>query len=190
MSPSLAILNHLLSQNPTLRAKLSTRYGRRVGISAPPFLIKGVIGQDGFLTACDDPAEAILHCHLAGLLDHCARHPPNGAYFRLSGDDELAQFIARCFGRIQYSAYEDLAKYLGDLCAHRIERTLEQARGAYQAFYWQLLDHGIDYLHHEKQLLPPKKDVHSFMIGVDMLRDDVERLEKHLQQLEVKYHKK
>jgi ubiquinone biosynthesis protein UbiJ len=130
-----------------------------VRISGPPFTLLRLLGSMDTV---------------AGVL------PPEVS---ISGDLRLVEKLGRLAKRIDIDWEEPLAKLFGDSATHEIGRGMRAAlswvRTASETF---ALDMG-EYLREERRLSPTKLEVEDFSALVDVLRDDVERLEVRIARL-------
>ena len=101
----------------------------------------------------------------------------------VSGDVELMEKLSRLARRAYIDWEEPMARVLGDSLAHELARGVRGfaawARGASQTL---ALDVG-EYLREESRLAPTRIEVEDLADDVDVLRDDVERLEARVGRL-------
>jgi ubiquinone biosynthesis protein UbiJ len=101
----------------------------------------------------------------------------------VSGDLRLVEKLGRLAKRIDIDWEEPLSRLFGDSTTHEIGRGVRAAlswvRMASETF---VLDMG-EYLREEGRLSPTKLEVEDFAAGVDVVRDDVERLEARIARL-------
>lgn len=184
IQPALAFFNHVLNQHPVVRAELAQFAGRRVALSLPPLTLSGVVTDDGCLAySVGEPEATVRVKPVAALLAQAGR-TPSFSDLDLLGDVALAQCFGRLVGRLRWFPVEDLSDWVGDIAAHRIEGWVRRAVGFKGAVAMRTLDSGIEYLRDEAPLMAHKRDVKQFVEAVDILRDDVARLEKRLARLE------
>jgi ubiquinone biosynthesis accessory factor UbiJ len=102
---------------------------------------------------------------------------------KVVGDLNLAQSIKTFFHSIDIDWEEQLSHLTGDIIAHQLfrgARTFTSWQGeAYNNFMLNLRE----YLQDEVRYLPLPEEVEAFGNAVDILRDDVERLEARLERL-------
>lgn len=107
--------------------------------------------------------------------------PPRG--IELNGDAETAQTFSRLLKQADLDWEELLSRYVGDLAAHQIGSL---ARGFMR---WgkdaagRLSQDMAEYLVYESAMLPPRREVKSFLDEVDKLKSDVDRLAARLQRI-------
>jgi ubiquinone biosynthesis protein UbiJ len=101
----------------------------------------------------------------------------------VAGDTEFAATVHQLARQLRWDAEEDLSRVFGDIAAHRMaetgralqrwgERSLENTARSF-AEYWT----------EEQPLIASAHAVKEFVRDVDVLRDDVARLEKRLELL-------
>lgn len=184
---AISVLNHLLDGAPWARQRLDPFAGSTARITAPPFKLHLAVTRGGWL------AEAA-----AAEFDVEIDFPPSAPLAALRGSDELlrqakvcgsaefAEALGLVLRNLRWDAEEDLSRVVGDIGAHRIGTTFRRF------FDWQrkaaqnAAENVVEYLQHEKPALPPRSAVSAFADAVDELRDDVARLEKMVDKLQVK----
>lgn len=180
----IAAFNHLLNQHPAIRADLALYAGRRIGIVLPPLDVQGVITDDGWLAACDGAPEAILRLKHGVALAQVSGRAPDLADVQLEGDSDLAANVGRIVRQLRWDATEDLSRVVGDVAAQRVQGMLRGLLGIKGEIGGRLLGNWLEHLREESPLLARKDSVEQFVLAVDTLRDDSERLEKRLARLE------
>lgn len=185
MNLSIALFNHLLAQQPEVRAGLAALAGRRVALELAPLTFAGVLTEEGWLAESPGEPEARLRVGaLAALLAQVGGKAPDFDALQLEGDRVLAQDFAHLAGRLRWFPVEDLSRLVGDAVAQRAETALRGVLGLKGQIAWRLADNWFEHLREDAPLLARPRDVRCFMSAVDTLRDDSERLEKRLQRLE------
>ena len=105
--------------------------------------------------------------------------PPKG--MRIEGDAETGQVFSRLLKQAPLDWEELLSRQLGDAAAHQIGNAVRGLRRWSRDSASRLGQDLADYLHYETGALPPRHEVEGFLVGVDRLRDDVERLSARVQ---------
>jgi ubiquinone biosynthesis accessory factor UbiJ len=179
---ALAAANHVLAQHPWARARLARFAGQTLLFRCPPFpdlplriLESGVLGEAG-------AAEPALTVTLAPSLLPLLALRDEAALKRvgIEGSAELAETVRSLFAHLSWDVEEDLSKLFGDALARRI------ASGGEALLVWQrdgalrLGENFAEYWKEEQPMLARPADVAAFCRAVDVLRDDVARLEKRL----------
>jgi ubiquinone biosynthesis protein UbiJ len=120
-APFLAALNHLLAQSSWARDRLRPHAGRHVRLNLAPFAATFTVTATGTFASTDEAPEVTLELPLSeafaaagGGLDALMAKP------RISGSADLAEALAFVFRRLRWDAEEDLARFVGDIAAHRL----------------------------------------------------------------------
>ncbi|MBA4709018.1 ubiquinone biosynthesis accessory factor UbiJ [Aquitalea aquatica] len=184
MRIQIAVFNHLLNQQPAVRAELAAHVGRRVGIVLAPLTVRGVITDEGWLAACAGEPEATIRLQHAAALAAVSGRDPALSDVSLEGDTELAAAIGRLIARLRWDAGEDLSRVMGDVAANRLQRVARASLGFKGEIAWRLLENWVEHLREEAPMLASRQAVASYLRAVDSLRDDVARSEKRLARLE------
>lgn len=103
---------------------------------------------------------------------------------QISGDTELGQQLRDILAAMDVDWEEHLSRFTGDVIAHQAGNTARASQRWAQQSSAALLQDAGEYLKYERELLPDRAQVETFMQHVDVLRDDVERLEARVQRLQ------
>jgi ubiquinone biosynthesis protein UbiJ len=119
----LAALDHLLEQAGWARERLRPYAGRHVRLDLAPFALAFAVTGDGTLAA--SPADAAPEVTLALPLAEALAALGSGwdaamTKVRVSGSADLADALAFVFRHLRWDIEEDLAKFTGDIAAHRL----------------------------------------------------------------------
>jgi ubiquinone biosynthesis accessory factor UbiJ len=185
MNVSIALFNHLLAQQPEVRAGLAELAGRRVALVLAPLRFCGVLTEDSWLAESPGEPEATLRiAPLAALTAQLTGRPPGFDSLTQEGDRPLAQALSHRVAALRWLPVEDLSRLVGDVAAHRIEGLVRGVVGVKGQIAWRLADNWFEHLREEAPLLARSNEIRYFITAVDMLRDDAERLEKRLRRIE------
>lgn len=184
MRIQIAVFNHLLNQQPEVRAELAAHAGRRVGVVLAPLTVAGVITDEGWLAACSGEPETTIRLSHAAALAAVSGRDPALRDVSLEGDAELGSAIGRLLARLRWDAGEDLSRLMGDVAATRLQRVARASLGFKGEIAWRLLENWVEHLREEAPMLASRQAVGRFVTAVDGLRDDVARSEKRLARLE------
>ncbi len=185
-TPISAVINHLLSRQPALAAKLAAHAGKIATIDAGIMQLGLRIGADGLLqpAAADDTANVSIRINPADLPQVLADTSRAFAYVNIAGDAEFAKVISEVANGLRWEAEEDLAPLVGDIAAVRMAQAAREAAGTARAGGRKLLENLAEYLLEENPMLLYRSVGDSFAADVSVLRDDVERLAKRIALLE------
>lgn len=103
---------------------------------------------------------------------------------QISGDTELGQQLRDILAAMDIDWEEHLSRFTGDVIAHQAGNAARAAQRWAQQSSSALLQDTGEYLQYERELLPDRAQVETFMQQVDVLRDDVERLEARVRRLQ------
>ena len=178
-------LNHLMQQSPGATELLRGHAGQCVRFDLVLQQRDFRIAEDGSLSATASASpDAILRAtpSLLTNLPFLGRDALRLAEY--SGDPALLQTLDKVFRDLSWDVEAGLAPVLGDIAAHRIStagrdalRTLRQAAQSLQTS-------ASEYVVEEIELIARKVDVARFNHEVDVLVDDVARLEARLAKVE------
>lgn len=102
----------------------------------------------------------------------------------ISGSTAMAAEIGYLAKNIRWDVEEDLSRVVGDIAAHRLVQTGEAFWSWRKKSLLGLAQTMVEYWTEERPLLAKPMPVQKFIREVDLLRDDAERLEKHIARLE------
>ncbi|HXZ96533.1 MAG TPA: SCP2 sterol-binding domain-containing protein [Burkholderiales bacterium] len=178
-------LNHLLRGETWSRERLKPFAGKTVRFLIPPFSLSFTITSGGeAATATADSAPDAKFFLTPLLLLRLLMHD-EAAYkqVEISGDSEFAGAIAYVAKNLGWDAEEDLSHILGDIAARRMVSTVKSF-GTWGRQTFDSFSHSFsEYWTEERPLIAKSTHVKQFIAEVDALRDDVERLEKRLQNI-------
>jgi len=101
----------------------------------------------------------------------------------MSGDTEFGQRVKKIIDDIDIDWEEHVSHICGDVGAHQVGRAVrglsEWANQSLHTLYEDI----DEYLHDEVRMLPSRDQVNVFIADVDVLRNDVDRLEKRVERL-------
>lgn len=179
--------NRVLAMDPYSLGQMAELEGRIIAIHVKQpdtslFIIPGTKGLTLSARHENEP-DVMLEGPLAGFLKLLTNKKGLGfsdAGVRINGDIEIAQKFKNIADDIQLDWEEELSKTVGDVAAHQIGRA---GRGV---FDWlkqtktTLERNASEYLQEEAQVLAKHDHVERFMHNIDILRDDVDRLEARI----------
>lgn len=102
----------------------------------------------------------------------------------ISGDAEVAEKFQRLVAYSKPDLEEELSSVIGDAAAHGIGEFARGLRGWGRAARATARQNVSEYLQEESRVVPSRYEADRFSASVNRLRDDVERLEARLRDLE------
>lgn len=181
------LLNRGLPRSPRAQALCAELVGRRIAIEVQGFTTV-VMASDGVglrLTTAPAP-EAPTRISgsplgLWGLLgSDASAHLQRGAA-RITGDVELAEKFRELTRLLRPDVEEELAIAIGDVPAHRIARLTRTVFDWGRRATDTAARNMAEYFAHERGDLVSRPEGRQLLQGIDVLRDDVERLEARLE---------
>lgn len=103
---------------------------------------------------------------------------------QISGDTDLGQKLRDILAAMDIDWEEHLSRFTGDIVAHQAGNAVRASQRWAQQSSAALLQDAGEYLKYERELLADRAQVETFLRQVDVLRDDVERLEARVQRLQ------
>ena len=139
----------------------------------------------------DTRAPEIAHATLTGTpfsLMQLASPKPEAALrsgaVHIEGDAEVAQTFSELLKHARPDFEEELSRVIGDVAAHQLGNVARSAVSFGKRAADTFAQNVAEYLTEEGRDLPTRIEADEFIAGVDKLRDDVERFEARLAQLE------
>ncbi len=191
-TPVVATLNHLLSRQPALAAKLAAHAGKVAVIDMGLLTLALRVGADGLLQdaasasaaagveGAASAANVTIRINPADLPQIVADMSRAFAFVNISGDAEFAKTISDVANDLHWEAEEDLAPLVGDIAAVRIARAGREAVDQMRTGSRKLIENLAEYLLEENPTLLYRSAGDAFAADVAVLRDDVERLAKRI----------
>ncbi|WP_306605163.1 SCP2 domain-containing protein [Azonexus sp.] len=178
-------INHLVADAPWAGERLRQHAGGVLRIKGGVFSLLLQIDGTGFLRACDASLTP----------DVCIDLPPDFllraavdrnnlmSAARLSGMADFAETLAFVFRNLRWDIEGDLARFLGDIPARRLAMSGGALVATLQETGRRLGDNLTEYATADAGMLASPTLIKTFNGEVDVLRDDVARLEKRLARL-------
>jgi ubiquinone biosynthesis protein UbiJ len=181
-------LNRGLPRSPRARQLCAELAGRTVAIEISPIgrVLLESTGASLKVTRGDGGAEAEIiggPVSLLALAGSAAEAVLRRGDVRIRGDAELAQKFRELMVLLRPEPEEELALLVGDVPAHQIGRFARMAAAWTRKAAATALRNVAEYLAHERQDLAPRTEAESFLRGVDLVREDVDRLAARLELL-------
>lgn len=179
-------LNHVLAGSPWALERLRHHAGAHVRLRAGALLgLDLCIDGHGFFQAAQAHVEPDVDIELAD--DFPARllleRDTLMASTRLSGSADVAETLAFVFRNLRWDIEGDLAAVLGDIPARRLSLAGSSLLNEVRTGAGRLSGNLAEYACEEAKLLVAQPEVGHFLREVDVLRDEMARLEKRIARL-------
>jgi len=185
-------VNHCLRYDPDSLERLSAIEGRQIAVE--------LTGSDVVVFACAREGHLELRSSGAARSDVVVRGTPlnlvmavgkrapgassAGGGVEISGDAALAQQLQSVLAGLDVDWEEMASSITGDVVAHQIGNLARALSGWLRNARRTLEMDASEYLRYEQALAPAPSEVERFNHEVEILRDDVARLEARLLRLE------
>jgi len=180
-----AALNHLLLAESWAQERLRLHAGSHALIQAGPLDLHLLVDSDGLFragSAEQSPAVTIslpLDTPIRFLTDRKSVFQAA----KLSGSADFAETLAFVFRNLRWDVEADLAQYVGDIPARRLEMARHSLARQGQESFGRLFNNLAEYASEDYDWIVPRRELEAFGREVDVLRDDLARLEKRLTRL-------
>jgi ubiquinone biosynthesis protein UbiJ len=183
-----AVINHLLSQEPWAREKLSPHIGKTACLNAGVAAVKLKVRSDNLLESVDvdSPANVTIHVKLSDLPLIMQNRDRAFSYVKVEGDADFANTLSQLSQSLRWEAEEDLSRWVGDIAATRIVSGAKSAFETAKATHQTVVENVAEYFLEENPMLMRPQSITDFSGDVAKLRDDVERLAKRIEKLSTK----
>ena len=186
------ILNRSLPRSPRAQALAAALAGRSLAVAitgAGPVVISSTGERLRIEHGSGKPADASISAGPFSLLALAGGHSQglSGTGAAISGDSDVAQQFSELLGLLRPEPEEELAQLVGDAPAHQLGRLARIALAFGERALHTTANNVAEYLAHERGDLVPKAEGRQLLNGIDALRDDVDRFEARLQQLEQRF---
>jgi ubiquinone biosynthesis accessory factor UbiJ len=181
---AVALLNRMLAREPWARSRLAPFAGRTARFASPPFTLELAVAPDGSFAASSGSAAAVVVEFPWTSLPLALGSPPGALKdLRLTGDAEFAQALGYVLQNLRPEPEEELSRFFGDIAAQRIVGALRSVSSHWRQLAEQMTDNAANYFVAENPMVVGRADIGAFTEDTHRLRDDVERLEKRVNDL-------
>lgn len=184
-SPLLAVINHLLAQEPWARDKLVAHAGKIACLDLGLMVVLVQVAPDGMLQsgAAGQPTNVRIGVKMADLPLIVQNRERAFSYVTVEGDADFANTISQLSQSLRWEAEHDLSRWVGDIAATRIVAGAKVALDSAKSTQQKLAENVAEYLLEENPMLMRAQAVADFCADVTKLRDDSERLAKRIEKL-------
>ena len=102
---------------------------------------------------------------------------------QIQGDAEAAQAFSELLKLARPDLEEELSRVIGDVAAHQVGNVARSALGFARRASDTFARNIAEYLQEEGRDVPSRTEAEEFILGVDTLREDVDRLEARIERL-------
>lgn len=188
-----AVLNRQAAGSPRARELLSQLAGRSLRVEAEHLPLQLEIHSDGSVlrltrTPDGEPDSRMRGTPLA-LLELLREDPEaviRGGRVTIAGDAEIAGRFRELMQLLRPDVEEEIARVIGDAPAHGLGRFVSGLMGWTRRAGDTALRNVGEFLAHERGDLVSRAEAAAFLSGVDVLREDVDRLQARIEQLEAR----
>lgn len=189
LSPTAALaaaLNALLNAQPAARQRLQRQVGKRLRLALPLFPIELQLDETSRFLPLIEASESAPELTLTPLPSALPLLLSGGKLadlFRVDGDGLFASDISGALADFDWVLA--LRPYLGDIAASRVDQFLRGALAWRQNAHNDTGANLAEYAIYEQNMLADSHALRGFIRDVDTLREDVDRLQARLNQLEI-----
>jgi ubiquinone biosynthesis accessory factor UbiJ len=189
LTPIEMAINAALRQDPDTCKKLDAFEQRTIVIHITDlhqFVHIRFNQQSLQLSHNDDESADLLIAGSAFSLLKLGEHPDNlfSPEIRIHGNVQFAKQLQDVLNGFDFDWEQQLAKITGDVIAQPVAYGLKQGVSWLRESSQSLQLSVSEYLREEAQLLPDKIQIEDYMLAVDTLRADCDRLEARIKRLE------
>ena len=188
----LRAINHLIEQERWAHELLLPREGQSISIALPIGDFQISIQEGMFVNGGNTNPSSVNLVITQEAIWTFLKEGKSGAmkFVKISGDIDFAADLNRLAADLKWEVEEDLSKLVGDAPARRV--VLESQKMVHQTQLAMTdLKGGIrDYLVYEKNILVDSQQMNDFKSELRLLRDQIDRAEKKVNQLEHAFNSK
>lgn len=182
-------INTALKQDPDTRARLTAFEHRSIVVNIEDwhqFVHITFHQQSVQLSHNDEENTDLLISGTALSLIKLGEHPDNlfSSSIRIHGDVQFAKQLQDVLDGFDFDWEQQLARITGDVVAQPLAYGLKQGFSWLKSTRESLQMSLSEYLREEAQLLPDKIQIEDYMLAIDKLRADCDRLEARIKRLE------
>ena len=186
LGAALATVNHLLTGEDWARARLQPFAGQTARLEFGALTLPLAISADGLFVAAvgNAPADVTITLPADAPLRALTDRASLFTAARLAGSAELAESLGFVFRNLRWDAESDLARFVGDIAAHRLVAVGNGLLRWHQQQAFNLAANVAEYFTEESPSIARRDDVADFCAEVTRLPDELARLEARIAALE------
>jgi ubiquinone biosynthesis protein UbiJ len=193
LTPLESVLNRNIAASSAARALCQRLNGKVMALHIEGLPLSIYFNSQGEQMSLDTQYEGTPSATLSGTplsLLRMAGPAPEAALrtgkVHIQGDAEVAQTFSELLKHARPDLEEELSRVIGDVAAHQVGNVARSALGFARRAADTFAQNVSEYLQEEGRDVPSRTEAQEFLVGVDTLRDDVDRFEARLAQLERK----
>ena len=101
----------------------------------------------------------------------------------MTGDVVIAEHLKQIMAKMEMDWEEKLSHLIGDIAAHQVGNIFRSANQWRKSTIESTEQNVTEYLQEEIRLLPPREEIDDFFDDIDLIRNDIDRLEALWQRL-------
>ncbi len=178
------IVNHVLSQNDWMKTKLKGFEGKSIAINISNVIVNFIIkdgGQIFLIDNCDKP-DSIIEMSFETLISQITNKKI--ADISIQGDIELAKEVTDVLKKIKWDIEEDLSQVIGDVPATELAKIGRKILKETKTNLISIGDTFKEYWQEENPILAKKRHIEKFLSEVDLIAEDVDRVEAKIEVLQ------
>jgi ubiquinone biosynthesis protein UbiJ len=178
-----SLTNRILYLNPDNFQILAPQIGKVIAIEITNWkLCFYIVVQDHYLRLQSYSGDAEVTTTIKGSAMAFLRQlqkasPTFTKDFVIEGDVKLAEAMRDLLQKMHMNGEEYLSYIMGDVVAHRLGNSWRNLQEQRQRSTDKLLTNAAEYLCKEKNYLPTHEEIEDFYEDINVLRNDLERLE-------------
>lgn len=183
---ALRSLNHVIQGEAWAQERLRKHAGASILLEAGGISIRLSIDEQGLLTPSDAASLPDVTINLpADALGHALFDREKVfSSVKLGGAADVAETFAFVLRNLRWDAEADMAQFLGDIPARRLNLLGHSLFNGFQGSLQRLAENVKEYAVEDSSLLVPERDISAFGTEVNRIRDDISRLEKRISKLD------
>ena len=188
LGAALGLVNHLLAGEDWARARLSPFAGQTARLEFGALTLPLAISAAGLFVAAgrDAPADVTITLPADAPLRALTDRASLFTAAQLSGSAQLAENLGFVFRNLNWDAESDLARFVGDIAAHRLVGVGSGLLRWHRQQAVNLAANLAEYFTEEKPSIARQGDVAAFCAEVAALPSELARLEARIAALETR----
>ena len=183
------VLNHIFSQNDWMSSKLKKFKGKIVLIKISEIEMYFKINAQGLLVLTEKEVipDTSIFMTVNSFFNQIISNKNKD--ISIQGDIDLAKEVSEILKKIRWDVEEDLSKIVGDVAANRLGRIGKNFLSGSKSAAINIAEAFKEYWEEENPLIAKKFRVERLLTDIDLISEDVDRLEAKINNLAVKISK-